>query len=260
MSAELAPVLPTQRLDGRHAIVTGAGRGIGRAAALALAEAGADVTLFSRSEAELEAVASEVRERGTRAETCVGDVRSPGDVERLVEAAAVNEGLSICVTAAGLNRPAPTLEQPIDDFDLVVETNLRGTYLTCRAFAAALRRGDRGGRIVAISSQLGEVGYPGRAAYCASKHAVNGLVRALAVEWAPVGITVNAVAPTFIDTPMTRPMFEDEAFRDEVLRRLPAGRIGTTSDVVGAIVFLASEQASLVTGHILAVDGGWTAW
>jgi NAD(P)-dependent dehydrogenase (short-subunit alcohol dehydrogenase family) len=253
-------MLPTQRLDGRHAIVTGAGRGIGRAAALALAEAGADLTLFSRSAAELASVADEVRERGRQAETCVGDVRSPSDVERLVETAAAADGLSICVTAAGLNRPAPTLEQPIDDFDLVVETNLRGTYLTCRAFAAAVSGHGRGGRIVAISSQMGEVGYPGRAAYCASKHAVNGLVRALAVEWAPAGIAVNAVAPTFVDTPLTRPMFEDDAFRADVLRRLPIGRIGTPADVAGAVVFLASEQAALVTGHILAVDGGWTAW
>jgi NAD(P)-dependent dehydrogenase (short-subunit alcohol dehydrogenase family) len=258
MKSVFSPVLPTQRLDGRHAIVTGAGRGIGRAVALALAEAGADVTLFSRSAAELAAVALEVGERGRRAEACVGDVRSPADVERLVETAAANDGLSICVTAAGLNRPAPTLEQPIDDFDLIVETNLRGTYLTCRAFAAAIGMG--GGRIVAISSQLGEVGYPGRTAYCASKHAVNGLVRALAVEWAPMGITVNAVAPTFIDTPLTRPMLEDEAFRADILRRMPMGRIGAPSDVVGAVVFLASEQAAMVTGHVLAVDGGWTAW
>jgi len=238
--------------------VTGAGRGLGRAAALALAEAGADVTLFSRSETELAAVAAEVKELGRRAETCVGDVRSPQDVERLVETARANDGLSICVTAAGLNRPGPTIEQSIDDFDLIVATNLRGTYLTCRAFAAVL--GGSGGRIVAISSQMGAVGYPGRAAYCASKHAVNGLVRALAVEWAPVGITVNAVAPTFVDTPLTRPMFDDEAFREDVLRRMPMGRIGTPSDVVGAVVFLASEQAAMVTGHILAVDGGWTAW
>jgi NAD(P)-dependent dehydrogenase (short-subunit alcohol dehydrogenase family) len=254
----VAPVLPSQRLDGRHAIVTGAGRGIGRAAALALAEAGADVTLFARSESELEAVAGEVGDRGRSAETCVGDVRSASDVERLVETAAAHDGLSICVTAAGFNRPGPTLEQPVDDFDLIVDTNLRGTYLTCRAFAAALA--GRMGRIVAISSQMGEVGYPGRAAYCASKHAVNGLVRALAVEWAPVGIAVNAVAPTFVDTPLTRPMFEDEAFRADVLRRMPLGRIGTTSEVAGAVVFLASEQSALVTGHVLAVDGGWTAW
>ena len=260
MTAVVTPVLPTQRLDGRHAIVTGAGRGIGRAAALALAEAGASLTLFSRSEDELAAVAEEVRQRGVGAETCVGDVRSTGDVERLVEVAAADDGLAICVTAAGLNRPGPTLEQPIDDFDVVVETNLRGTYLTCRAFAAALRGRGRGGRIVAISSQMGEVGYPGRAAYCASKHGVNGLVRALAVEWAPAGIAVNAVAPTFVDTPLTRPMLEDEAFREDVLRRLPIGRIGTPSDVVGAVVYLASDQAALVTGHVLDVDGGWTAW
>jgi len=192
--------------------------------------------------------------------TCVGDVRSAADIERLVETAAAYDGLSICVTAPGLNRAAPTLEQPIDDFDLVVETNLRGTYLTCRAFAAAVEGRGRGGRIVAISSQMGEVGFPGRAAYCASKHAVNGLVRALAVEWAPAGILVNAVAPTFVETPLTRPMLEDEAFRAEGLRRLPIGRIGTPSDVVGAVVYLASGQAALVTGHILDGDGGWTAW
>jgi len=177
-----------------------------------------------------------------------------------MEAASAHENLSICVTAAGLNRPGPTLAQAVDDFDLVVDTNLRGTYLTCRAFAEAVVAQGHGARIIAISSQMGTVGYPGRAAYCASKHAVNGLVRALAVEWANLDISVNAVAPTFVDTPLTRPMFEDQAFKDDVLRRLPIGRIGTPSDIVGAIVFLASEQASLVTGHVLAVDGGWTAW
>jgi NAD(P)-dependent dehydrogenase (short-subunit alcohol dehydrogenase family) len=259
------PLLPSQRLDGHHAVVTGAGRGIGRAAALALAEAGATLTLFARTADELETVADEVRDRASHADTCTGDVRSPEDVNRLMDVASAHEDLSICVTAAGINRPGPTLEQALEDFDLVVDTNLRGTYLACRAFAKAVvarRRGAKGqgARIVAISSQMGEVGYPGRAAYCASKHAVNGLVRALAVEWADIEIAVNAVAPTFVDTPLTRPMFEDEAFKEDVLRRLPIGRIGTPGDIVGAVVFLASEQASLVTGHILAVDGGWTAW
>jgi len=254
------PLLPSQRLDDRHAIVTGAGRGIGRAAALALAEAGASLTLFARTRDELDAVAQEVRDRGSYADTCAGDVRSPGDVSRLIETASAHQNLSICVAAAGLNLPGPTLEQAVDDFDLVIDTNLRGTYLTCRAFAEAVVGQGHGARIIAISSQMGEVGYPGRAAYCASKHAVNGLVRALAVEWAPLDISVNAVAPTFVDTPLTRPMFDDQAFKDDVLRRLPIGRIGTPRDIVGAIVFLASDQASLVTGHVLAVDGGWTAW
>jgi NAD(P)-dependent dehydrogenase (short-subunit alcohol dehydrogenase family) len=253
-------MLPSQRLDGRHAVVTGGGRGLGRAAALALAEAGATVTLFARSSDELEAVAVEIAERGGEASTCVGDVRSEADVARLIEAVATRDDTAICVTAAGLNRPGPTLEQSPGDFDLVIDTNLRGTYLVCRAFAGLLAARGRSGRIVALSSQMGTVGYPGRAAYCASKHAVNGLVRALAVEWAPLGILVNAVAPTFIETEMTRAMFDDEPFKQDVLRRLPVGRLGTPEEVAGAIVFLASDQASLVTGHVLAVDGGWTAW
>jgi NAD(P)-dependent dehydrogenase (short-subunit alcohol dehydrogenase family) len=257
---EFLPILPGQRLDDRHAVVTGAGRGIGRAAALALAEAGASLTLFARSQNELDTVAQEVRDRGRHVDTCAGDVRSPRDIGRLIETASAHDNLSICVTAAGVNRPGPTLEQPVEDFDLVVDTNLRGTYLTCRAFAEAVVGQGHGARIVAVSSQMGEVGYPGRAAYCASKHAVNGLVRALAVEWAPLQISVNAVAPTFVDTPLTRPMFEDREFKEDVLRRLPIGRIGESADIVGAIVFLASDQAGLVTGHVLAVDGGWTAW
>jgi NAD(P)-dependent dehydrogenase (short-subunit alcohol dehydrogenase family) len=248
------------RLDGCHALVTGAGRGIGRACALALVEAGASVTLVSRSAGELEQVAAEAADRGGRAFPCRADVTEPADVEQAVEAARAHGDLSICINSAGLNRTGPTHTYDAADFDLVIRTNLRGTFLVCRSVGAALLERGRGGRIVNMSSQMGSVGYPGRAAYCASKHAVNGLTKALAVEWAPHGITVNAVAPTFVRTQLTRQMLEDEASRAEVLRRIPAGRIGEVEDITGPVVFLASDAARLITGHILLVDGGWVAW
>jgi 2-deoxy-D-gluconate 3-dehydrogenase len=244
------------RLDGQHALVTGAGRGIGRACALALAEMGASLTLVARSPAELEAVAAEA---DGRAEVHVADVTDPDSVAGAVRAAREHGDLSIVVNSAGLNRPGPTLEQDVADFDVVMDVNVRGTYLVCRAAGEVLVQRE-GGRIVNVSSQMGSVGYPGRAAYCASKHAVNGLTKALAVEWAPHAVTVNAVAPTFIETPLTAPMFEDAEFKAEVLRRIPLGRIGRVEEVSAAVAFLASPAASLVTGQILLIDGGWVAW
>ena len=254
------PELLAHRLDGRHAIVTGGGRGIGRACALALATCGAGVTVIARTRPELDETAAAVAQLGPAGHAVTADVTDPGAVEAAVEAAFGHGPVSICVSAAGLNRPGPTAELDVADWDAVVDTNLRGTFLVARAVGRRLLEAGRPGSIVNISSQMGSVGYPGRAAYCASKHAVNGLTKALAVEWAPNGITVNAVAPTFIETPMTAPMFADEEFRDEVLRRIPAGRIGTVEDVVGAVAFLVSPAAALVTGHTLAVDGGWVAW
>jgi NAD(P)-dependent dehydrogenase (short-subunit alcohol dehydrogenase family) len=253
-------VLPGDRLDGRHALVTGAGRGLGRAAALALAELGATVTLAARSDDELRSVAAEVEAVGGWAIVRPVDVRSERAVDELMHAAEADAALSVLVNAAGLNRTGPAERYPVEDWDLLMEVNVRGTFLACRAFGRLLRERGAGGRIVNVSSQMGTVGYSGRAAYCASKHAVNGLTRALAVEWAPFGIAVNAVAPTFVRTPLTEPMLADPEFAADVQRRLPAGEVGEVEDVTGAIAFLASDRARLVTGHILAVDGGWTAW
>jgi NAD(P)-dependent dehydrogenase (short-subunit alcohol dehydrogenase family) len=141
-----------------------------------------------------------------------------------------------------------------------MDVNVRGTFLACRAVGRRLLARGAGGRIVTVSSQMGTVGYPGRAAYCASKHAVNGLTKALAVEWAPHGIGVNAVAPTFVRTPMTEPMLADPEFAADVRRRLPTGEVATVGEVAAAILYLVSDAARSVTGHVLAVDGGWTAW
>jgi NAD(P)-dependent dehydrogenase (short-subunit alcohol dehydrogenase family) len=245
---------------GRHALVTGAGRGLGRGAALGLAEAGAAVTLVARSEGELEQVASEIEGRGGRAWVRVADVADEDAVAAAIAAADAELPLSVLVTAAGLNRPGPSAGYPLADWDLLMSVNVRGTFLACQAFARRLLARGEGGRIVTVSSQMGVVGYPGRAAYCASKHAVNGLTKALAVEWAPDRIAVNAVAPTFVRTPLTAAQLDDPEFAAEVARRIPGGELATVEDVTAAILYLASDRAGAVTGHVLAVDAGWTAW
>ena len=176
------------------------------------------------------------------------------------EAAALGE-LSVLVTAAGTNHPGPARDYPLAEWDRLFDLNVRATFVACRAFGDRLLSAGRPGSIVTMSSQMGSVGYPGRVAYCATKHAVDGMTRALAVEWAREGIRVNAVAPTFVLTPLTQGYFEDPAFREEILeRRLPTGRLAELDDVARAVRYLACDASQSVTGHILKVDGGWTAW
>ncbi len=247
---------PSFRLDGKRALVTGAGRGIGLAAAGALADAGAHVTLAARTAQEIEAAAAGIRARGQQADALVLDVTDLAAVETAIATA---EPFHILVNNAGTNRPKPLLEVTAEDFDVIMGLNVRAAYFVAQAVARRLLGAKQPGSIVNISSQMGHVGAARRTVYCASKHAMEGFTKAMAIELAPHNIRVNSVGPTFIETPLTRPFFQNAAFKTEVLSRIKLGRLGQLGDVTGAILFLASDAASLITGSALVVDGGWTA-
>jgi NAD(P)-dependent dehydrogenase (short-subunit alcohol dehydrogenase family) len=244
------------RLDGRRALVTGADRGIGRAIAEALADAGAHVTLCARSESELRTLADQIRAGGGDAEVMVADVTRVKQFEETVLSAAP---FDIFVNNAGTNRPMPLAEVTEEDYDAVMGLNLRSAVFAAKAVTKRMKDAARGGSVINMSSQMGYVGAANRTLYCASKWAIEGFTKALAVELGPFRIRVNTICPTFIETPMTRPMLEDEAFRASVLSKIKLGRIGQVDDVVGAAIFLASDASSLMTGSAVMLDGGWTA-
>jgi NAD(P)-dependent dehydrogenase (short-subunit alcohol dehydrogenase family) len=250
------PRTPSFRLDGKRALVSGAGRGIGLAAAAALADAGAHVTLLSRTAREIEDAAEAIRARGGAADALVLDVL---DVDATARAMAVAAPFEIMLNNAGTNRPKPFAEVTTGDFDAVMDLNLRAAFFLAQAVARGLLAAGRGGSIINVSSQMGHVGAANRTIYCASKWAIEGLTKAMAVELAPHGIRVNTLGPTFIETPLTRPFFEDAAFKASVLGKIKLGRIGQVEDLMGAILFLASDASALMTGAALVVDGGWTA-
>ncbi|PAX07733.1 SDR family NAD(P)-dependent oxidoreductase [Sphingomonas lenta] len=246
------PRTPSFRLDGRRALVTGAGRGIGLAAAAALAEAGAAVTLVARTGAEVEAAA---REMGN-ADWATLDVL---DLSATAAFFAERPAFHVVVNNAGTNRPKPLWDVTPDDYDAVLDLNLRAAFFVAQGAAKAMIRDRLAGSLIHMGSQMGHVGGPNRSLYCASKWGLEGMNKAFALDLAPHGIRSNTIAPTFIETPMTRPFLDDEAFRASVLAKIKLGRLGTVEDLMGAIAFLASDASSMVTGTSLVVDGGWTA-
>ena len=250
------PSTPSFRLDGRRALVTGAGRGIGLGVATALAEAGAHVTLCARTGDEIRNVADALRERHLVADALELDVT---DLARTAAAIDAADPFDILVNNAGTNRPKPMVDVTAEDFDVIMNLNVRSAYFLCQSVARRLLAAKRPGSIINMSSQMGLVGGANRSLYCASKWAMEGFTRAMAVELAPAGIRVNTLCPTFIETPMTKPFFENAAFRTDVLSRIKLGRLGTIEDLMGAVVFLASDASALMTGASLVVDGGWTA-
>ncbi len=247
---------PSFRLDGKRALVTGAGRGIGLTAASALADAGAQVTLAARTRNEIEEAAAAIRARGQQAEAVVMDVT---DLPAMQAAIAQAPPFNILVNNAGTNRPKMLMDVTIEDFDVIMGLNVRAAYFVAQAVARRLVEAGEPGSIINMSSQMGHVGAARRTVYCASKHAMEGFTKAMAVELAPHKVRVNSLGPTFIETPMTRPFFQNEAFRQEVVSKIKLGRLGQLDELTGAIVFLASDASSLMTGTALVVDGGWTA-
>ncbi len=242
----------SQTLVGQVAVVTGAGRGIGRGCAEALADAGARVVAVARSAEQLAEVAAHA---SGRIEAWALDVTGDEICERLQAL----KGLSILVNNAGGNRPQPFIEVDDESLDFVLDLNVRAAFRTARAAAQNMLTNKVRGSIVHMSSQMGHVGSPKRTVYCMSKHAIEGLSKAMAVELAPHGIRVNTVAPTFVETPLTKPMLDDAEFREFVFSMIPMQELATVEDVVAAVMFLVSPASARVTGHSLRVDGGWTA-
>lgn len=250
------PQAPSLRLDGRRALVTGGSAGLGLASAAALAQHGAHVVVAARGAETLEAAVAALKAEGGSAEPLLLDVTDRNAVAATIGAL---PPFDILVNNAGTNRPGPFIHVTEGDFDAVFDLNVRAAFHVAQCVVRAMLAGGRSGSIINMSSQMGHVGAVNRTIYCASKHAIEGLTKAMAVELASNGIRVNSVCPTFIETPLTEGYFHDEAFKSAVLSKIKLGRLGRAEDIMGAVVYLASDASALVTGTALRVDGGWTA-
>ena len=246
-------------LSGKVAIVTGAGRGMGCHIALALAKYGSDLVICSRTTSELEKTKEEIERFGRKVLIHRMDVTKIPEIHFMVEESLMTFGhIDILVNNAGVNIPQSAVDVTEETWDQIIDTNLKGLFFCAQAVGKVMIQ-QKKGKIINISSQSGSVGLPQRAAYCSSKGGVNLLTKVLAIEWAKYNIHVNAIAPTYIETPMTKPMLEKDEFRKYVMGNIPLGRVGKPEDVIGAVIYLASEASNMVTGHVLLIDGGWTA-
>lgn len=250
------PQTPSFKLDGRRALVTGASRGIGLGAACALAQAGAEVVLAARSAGELQEVCNALQAAGLKASAMVLDVNDTARVKQCISEAGA---FDILINNAGVNRPGPMVDMSESDFDAVMDINVRAAYFVAQTVLKPMIDAGNGGVIINTSSQMGHVGGIDRTVYCASKFALEGITRALAIEVAPHQIRVNTICPTFTATPLTEATLADPDRMAWIKAKIKLGRIGQVEDVMGAFVFLSSDAASLITGTSLLVDGGWTA-
>ena len=250
------PQTPSFSLSGKRALVTGAGRGIGLAAAVALAQAGADVVLVARRESEINEVAAAITASGGKASAQCLDV---SDLDAVALLFASQPAFDVVINNAGTNRPKSILEVTEEDYDAVLNLNLKSAFFVSQSAAASMVAHRVKGSLIHIGSQMGHVGGINRSLYCASKWGLEGLNKSLALDLAQHGIRSNTIAPTFIETPLTKPFFEDQAFLESVLAKIKLGRIGQVEDLMGAVVFLASDASALMTGTSMVVDGGWTA-
>ena len=250
------PQTPSFHLTGKRALITGASSGIGRACAVALADYGAAVTLAARRVDQLEETAAQLRDAGQTAEVLALDV---GDIEATASAVERHGPFDILINSAGTARHSKATDTTAKDFDAVMTVNLRGAYFLSQAVAKGLIATGQPGSLINISSQMGHVGGMERAVYCASKFAVEGFTKAMAIEFGPHNIRINTICPTFILTELTQPTFDDPDKRAWVLDKIKLGRAGDVKDIMGAAVYLASDAAALVTGTAVMIDGGWTA-
>ena len=250
------PVLPSFRLDNKRALISGASSGIGLACAAALAQAGAQVTVAARRIDPLNELVAAITENGGSAEALVMDV---ADVKTTAEAVNANGPFDVLINSAGLAIHSPAVETELDDFDAVMNINVRGAYFLTREVARGLIKSGKPGSLINISSQMAVVGGVDRGVYCASKHAVEGFTKSMAIEWGNHGIRVNTICPTFIRTPLTEQTFSQPERVKWIEEKIKLGRTGNMEDIMGAAVYLATDASALVTGSALMVDGGWTA-